>query len=135
MIKYLRKFGVYIIKHFFQIDIYYNVYDNKLYINLPPNLMVHINNDINIESSGSFNLTTYGNPICIDSVNSKIFLNSLKSKSVRDSKEYLTLRELYLKKLSILKSREFNVKKELSEVKETLVNLNNKLNNIENVDE
>ena len=59
---------------------------NLLKVSAPDNLplKVEFSGDIELQINGEFNLLTVNNDICLDSLNSKIYLNSQRCKSIRD---------------------------------------------------
>lgn len=81
---------------------------NLLKITSPNNmpLKVEFSGDIELQINGEFNLLTIDNNICLDSLNSKIYLNSQRCKSIRDKNidEFPEIKKLKTDYLSEIES-------------------------------
>lgn len=116
-------------------------YDNTnheyiLCINLDKPIRLKFNNDIIIENDkdlhfinkGELSLTTKDNNLCVDTINSKLYFNSRKSKLLKDSDEAKTyLTKLYFDHNKQILNNINNQKNENNFMSEIL----NRINNLE----
>lgn len=86
--------------------------DLALSVEFDNNVLFHSNGDFVISADGEIDLITNGSPICIDSINSKIHLNSREAKSIKDLpqsfeyKQKLIGEDLKLSNISKIKNLE-----------------------------
>jgi hypothetical protein len=67
--------------------------DLALCIEFDNNVLLHSGGDFAISASGEINLISQGSPICIDSIGSKIHLNSREGKLIRNLDESIEHRK------------------------------------------
>lgn len=72
-----------------KIDVWYNKKENQLIINNELNVGVKIKGDLTIYVDGELNLITKNHKMCLDSINSKIYLNSKAGKIFNSSQTKL----------------------------------------------
>jgi hypothetical protein len=67
--------------------------ETPLSLRFKGNLNLIVDKDFLIESHGEIDFLTFGKKICLDSLGSQIYLNSLMSKKIRYDKKNMAIRE------------------------------------------
>jgi hypothetical protein len=119
-------------------QLYYDNTNNEYVLNININkpIKIKLNNDILIENDkdlhfinkGELSLTTKDNNICIDTINSKLYFNSRKSKILKDTDEA----KIYLTKLYFDQNKQIlnNINNQKNE--NNIINgMLNRINNLE----
>ena len=75
--------------------------DFALSIELDNDVMLKSKGDFVISADGEIDLISNGNPICIDSINSKIFFNSREAKPIKNLPESLIYKQSLIEFKSI----------------------------------